>query len=63
MYQLLIYCRSTQCIQPQVKVNLTLLQYLTAVVGAEVANLDTATYSNAAAVDYECSFTPSITVP
>ncbi len=36
----------------QVKIDLTLLQYLTAVVGAEMAILSTATYCNTAAVDY-----------
>ena len=35
MYQLLMYHNSTQCTAPQVKINLTLLQYHTAVVGAE----------------------------
>ncbi len=37
MYRLLIYRRSTQCTAPQVKINLTLLQYRTAVVGVETA--------------------------
>ncbi len=39
--------------QPQVKMNLTLLQYYTAVVVAEMAFSATATYCTAAAVDYE----------
>ncbi len=37
MYQLLIHRSSMQRIAPQVKINLTLLQYRTAVVGAETA--------------------------
>ncbi len=37
MYQLLIYRRSTQRTAAKLKINLTLLQYLIAVVGAETA--------------------------
>ena len=55
MHRLLIYCTSTQCTAPQVKINLTLLQYRAAVVGAEteIQALQLFKYDNAYAVDYE----------
>ncbi len=37
MYRLFIYCSSTQRTAPQVKINLTLLQYCSVVVGADTA--------------------------
>ena len=56
-HRLLIYRRSTQCTAPQVKTDLTLLQYCRRCSSwCRDGNMTTAMYHNAVAADYERIF-------